>query len=142
MAEHPRAAVLRRAVEVFISPDDDAIKNLGELFTEDVTVWTPNMLALGVVDLAENLFYRESAFSDVDLRFDTLDVFGSRGLAEFRVAAIFSGPFVVAEAAVIEPNGKRLLLGAAAVVDFTGNKIKAVRGYFDDATLLEQMLDA
>ena len=54
---------------------------------------------------------------------------------------IFSGPFVVAEAAVIEPNGKRLLLGAAAVVDFTGNKIKAVRGYFDDATLLEQMLD-
>ena len=142
MAEHPRAAVLRRAVEVFISPDDDAIKYLGELFTEDVTVWTPNMLALGVVDLAENLFYRESAFSDVDLRFDTLDVFGSRGLAEFRVVATFSGPFVVEEAAVIEPNGKRLLLGAAAVVDFAGNKIKAVRAYFDDASLLEQMLDA
>jgi hypothetical protein len=142
MAEHPRAAVLRRAIEVFISPDDNAIKKLGELFTDDVTVWTPNMLALGVVDLAESLIYRESAFSNVDIRFDTLDIFGSRGLAEFRVAAKFSGPFVIEEAAVIEPNGKQLLLGVAAVVDFAGDKIKAVRAYFDDASLLEQMLDA
>jgi len=57
---------LRRVIETFISPDDDAIEKLGELFTDDVTVWTPNMLAVGVVDLAENLIYRESAFSDVD----------------------------------------------------------------------------
>ncbi len=142
MAEHPRAAILRHAIEVFISPDDDAIKKLGELFTDDVTVWTPNMLAIGVDDLAQNLAYRESAFSAVDLRFDTLDVFGSRGLAEFRIAATFSGPFVIEEAAVIEPNGKQLLLGAAAVADFAGDKIKAVRAYFDDASLLEQMLDA
>jgi len=34
---------------------------------------------------------------------------------------------------VIEPNGKRLLLGAAAVADFKGDKIRAVRAYFDDA---------
>ena len=141
MAEHPRGAVLRRAIETFISPNDDAIAKLGELFTDDVTVWTPNMLALGVADLAENLSYREAAFSKVDLQFDTLDIFGSRGLAEFRVAADFSGPFVVEESTVIEPNGKRLLLGAAVVVDFAGNKIKAVRAYFDDASLLEQMLE-
>jgi len=63
-------------------------------------------------------------------------------LAEFRVTGTFSGPFVIEEAAVIEPNGKRLLLGAAAVADFKGDKIKAVRAYFDDASLLEQMLDA
>jgi SnoaL-like polyketide cyclase len=141
MTEHPRAGVLRRAIEVFISPDDDAITKLGDLFTNEVTVWTPNMLAIGVDDLAQNLAYREAAFSNVDIQFDTLDVFGSRGLAEFRVAATFSGPFVVEGAAVIEPNGKLLVLGAAAVVDFKGDKIKAVRAYFDDASLLEQMLD-
>jgi len=142
MTEYPRGATLRRVIETFISPDDDAIEKLGELFTDDVTVWTPNMLAVGVVDLAENLIYRESAFSDVDIHFDTLDIFGSRGLAEFRVTGTFSGPFVIEEAAVIEPNGKRLLLGAAAVADFKGDKIRAVRAYFDDASLLEQMLDA
>jgi SnoaL-like polyketide cyclase len=142
MTEHPRAAVLRRAVEVFISPDDDAIKKLSELFTDEVSVWTPNMLAIGIDDLTQNLTYRESAFSNVDIQFDTLDIFGSRGLAEFRVTATFSGPFVVEEATVIEPNGRLLVLGAAAVVDFAGDRIKAVRAYFDDASLLEQMLEA
>ena len=73
--------------------------------------------------------------------FDSLDIFGSRGLAEFRVAATFSGPFVIDETAVIEPNGEQLLLGIAAVADFDGDKIHALRAYFDDASLLEQMLD-
>ena len=101
----PRGAVLRRAIETCISPDDDAIANLGELFTDDATLWSPNMLAVGLADLAENLTFRETAFSDVDLQIDTLDIFGSRGLAEFRVAATFSGPFVIDEAVVIGPTG-------------------------------------
>ena len=140
MVEHPRAATLRHAIETFISPNDDSIANLDQLVTDDVTVWTPNMLAVGLSDLQENLVFRESAFSDVDIQFDTLDVFGSRGLAEFRVAGIFSGPFVIEEAVVIEPNHHELLLGAAAVADFKQTKIKAVRAYFDDSSLLEQML--
>ena len=43
---------------------------------------------------------------------------------------------------MIEPNGQKLLLGAAAIADFEGGKIKALRAYFDDATLLEQMVAA
>ena len=140
MVEHPRAATLRRAIEIFISPNDDNIANLDQLLTDDATVWTPNMLAVGLSDLQANLAFRESAFSDVDIQFDTLDVFGNRGLAEFRVAGIFSGPFVIEEAVVIEPNHQKLLLGAAAVADFEQTKIKAVRAYFDDSSLLEQML--
>ena len=46
------------------------------------------------------------------------------------------------EEVVIDPNGQQLLLGAAAVADFEGDKIKALRAYFDDASLLEQMLDS
>jgi SnoaL-like polyketide cyclase len=141
MAEHPRGAVLRRAIESCISPDDDAIANLGDLFTDNATVWSPNLLAVGLADLAENLADRTSTFSDVDIHVDSLDIFGIRGLAEFRVAATFSGPFVIDEAVVIEPNGHQLLLGAAVVADFEGDKIRALRGYFDDASLLEQMLD-
>lgn len=140
MIEHPRAATLRRAIEIFISPNDDNIANLDQLLTDDATVWTPNMLAAGRSDLQKNLAFRESAFSDVDITFDTLDVFGNRGLAEFRVAGIFSGPFVIEEAVVIEPNHHKLLLGAAAVADFEQAKIRAVRAYFDDSSLLEQML--
>jgi hypothetical protein len=142
MTRTSRGAILRRAIETCIRPDDDAIAKLGELFRDDVTVWSPNLLAVGLADLAENLEFREMAFSDVDIQIDALDVFASKGFAEFRVTATFSGPFVIDKEVAIEPNGHRLLLGAAAVADFEGGKIKALRAYFDDATLLEQMIAA
>jgi hypothetical protein len=133
---------LRRAIETCIQPNDDTVAKLGELFHDEVTVWSPNMLAVGLADLAENLAFREKTFSDVDIQIDALDVFANKGFAEFRVAATFSGPFVIQgkKEMVIEPHGQRLLLGAAAIADFEGGKIKALRAYFDDSTLLEQML--
>ena len=48
MAEHPRGAVLRRAIETCLSPDDDTTVKLGELFTDNATVWSPNVLAVGL----------------------------------------------------------------------------------------------
>ena len=140
MAENTRGDALRRAIETCVRPSDEAIANLGELFTDDVSVWSPNIMATGLGDLAENLGFREAAFSDVTVEIDSLDVFADRALAEFHVAATFTGPFVVDEAVAIEPNGHQLVLGAAVVADFDGGKIKAMRAYFDDATLLEQML--
>ena len=137
-----RGAILRRAIETCIQPDDGAITKLGELFHDDVTVWSPNLLAIGLADLAENLAFRELAFSDVDVQIDALHVFANKGFAEFRVTATFSGPFVIDKEVAIEPNGQKILLGAAAIADFDGGKIKALRAYFDDATLLEQMLPA
>jgi len=137
-----RGAILRRAIETCIRPDDDAIAKLGELFHDNVTVWSPNLLAVGLADLAENLAFREMAFSDVDIQIDALHVFADKGFAEFRVTATFSGPFVIEKETVIEPNGHKLLLGAAAIADYEGGKIKAMRAYFDDATLLEQMVAA
>jgi limonene-1,2-epoxide hydrolase len=41
---------------------------------------------------------------------------------------------------VIDPNGRDILLGGAIVAEFDGDKISAFRNYFDDATLLVQML--
>ena len=73
---------------------------------------------------------------------NSLDVFGNKGFVEYRVRATFSGPFVIGENAVIEPNGRELLLGAALVAEFTSGKISAFRNYFDEAALLEQMLAA
>ena len=137
-----RGTILRRAIETCIEPDDDAIAKLGELFDDDVTVWSPNLFAAGLADLAENLAFRENTFSDVDIQIDALDVFANKGFAEFRVTATFTGPFVIGKETVIEPNGHKLLLGAAVIADFQGGKIKALRAYFDDATLLEQMLAA
>lgn len=140
MADTDRGATLQRALETFIRPDEALIADLGSTFTDDVSVWSPNLSVHGHAELIEALAFRLDSFSDVDLVIDALDLFGSKGLAEFRVSANFSGAFVLDEDVVIEPNRRALLLGAAAVAEFDGSRIRAIRAYFDDATLLEQML--
>lgn len=141
MAENTRDATFRRAIETCIDPDEASVGALDGLFADDVTVWSPNMLATGLDELARILAYRSGTFSDVDIAIDALDIAGKKGFAEFRVSATFSGPFPVDDEVTIEPNGKRLLLGAAAAAEFDRNQITALRAYFDDATLLEQMLE-
>ena len=135
-----RGGVLCRAIETCISPDDDAIAALGSLFVADAIVWSPNLHTIGVPMLADALAVREEAFSDVGINVSSVGVVGNRGFVEFQIAATFSGPFVIDDDVVIEPNGQDLLLGAAAIADFQGDKISALRAYFDDSTLLEQML--
>jgi len=137
MADNDRRRVLERALEACIVGDVDA---LPELFTDDVSVWSPNLAVGSLDELSEAVAFREDALSNVAIDVDALDVFGNKGFVEYRVSAVFSGPFALNEETVVEPNGNEILLGAAAVADFSGDKISALRNYFDDASLLEQML--
>ena len=137
MSDTDRRRVLRRALEACIVGQDEA---LPELFTEAVSGWSPNMLVTSLDELTEVVADREDALSDVNVQVDALDVFGNKGFVEYRVSAVFSGPFAISQDLVVEPNGRELLLGAALVAEFTGDKISAFRNYFDDATLMEQML--
>ena len=137
MARNGRAGVLERALEACLNGEVDA---LPELFTEDVSGWSPNMLVASRGELAEVVAERDESLSDVSVKIDALDVVGNKGYAEYRLNAVFSGPFVVDEDTVIEPNGRELLLGAAFVAEFSGDTISAFRNYFDNAALLEQML--
>ena len=111
-----------------------------ELFAEDVSGWSPNILVATRGELAEVVAERDESLSDVSVKIDALDVVGNKGYAEFRLNAVFSGPFVVDEDTVIEPTGRELLLGAAFVAEFSGDTISAFRLYFDNAALLEQLL--
>jgi ketosteroid isomerase-like protein len=137
MARSGRAGVLERALDACFTGDVDA---LPELFADDVSAWSPNFLATSRSELAEVVAEREESLSNVSLGIDALDVVGNKGYAEFRVSATFSGPFVIDEETVIEPNGRELLLGGAVVAEFDGQTISAVRVYFDNVALLEQLV--
>jgi len=137
MARSGRAGVLERALEACFTGDVDA---LPELFTDDVSAWSPNFLATSRSELAEVVAEREESLSNVSVGIDALDVVGNKGYAEIRVSATFSGPFLIDEETVIEPNGNELLLGGAVVAEFDGDKISAVRAYFDNVALLEQLV--
>ena len=137
MARSGRAGVLERALEACLNGEVDA---LPELFTDDVSGWSPNMLITSRDELAEGVAERDESLSNVSVQIDALDVVGNKGYAEYRVSAVFSGPFVIDDETVIEPNGRELLIGAAFVAEFDGDAISAFRNYFDNAALLEQML--
>jgi hypothetical protein len=137
MAENGRAEVLQQALEAILLCNADP---LPKLFTENVSGWGPNMLVSSLGELTDLVAQREDALSDVSVHVDALDVVGTKGFVEYRVSARFSQPFTVTDDVVIEPNGRTLLVGAALVAEFAGDKISAFRNYFDDVTLLEQML--
>jgi ketosteroid isomerase-like protein len=139
MAENDRRRLLRRGLEACVLGDVEA---LPELFTTDVSGWSPNMLVTSLDGLSEVVASRDAALSDVSVQVDALDVVGNKGYVEYRLGAVFSGPFVVDGETVVEPNGQRIEIGAAIVAEFTADKISAFRNYFDDAALLEQLLIA
>jgi SnoaL-like domain len=139
MAENGRGQVLRRALEACVTGEVDA---LPELFTDDVSGWGPHMLVSSLDELKETVASREEALSDVGIEINSLDVFGNKGFVEYRLNAVFSGPLVLDEDTVVDPTGGMILLGAALVAEFDGDKISAFRNYFDDAALLEQMVAA
>ena len=137
MARNGHADVLKRALEACFNGEVDA---LPALFTDDVSGWSPNMLVSSRSELGEVIAEREDSLSNVSVKIDALDIVGNKGYAEYRVNAVFSGPFEIDEDTVIEPNGRELLVGAVIAAEFDGDAISAFRNYFDNAALLEQMV--
>ncbi len=137
MAQDGHSGVLERALVACVTGEAGA---LPELFTDDVSGWSPNLLVGSLAELAEVVGARDETLSDVSILVHGVDVVGDRAYAEYLVSAVFSGPFTIADDLVIEPNGREVVLGGAIAADFTGDKISSFRNYFDDATLLIQML--
>jgi len=130
------AAVLERAIEVCLSGD---FADLPDIFTDDVVAWSPTIFVTSRDELAAAMELQDTAFSDIDVSIDSLDIVGNKGFVEFRVSATFSGPFLVGEA-VIDPTGEVVEVGAALVAEFEDGRISAFRNYYDELSLVMQML--
>lgn len=116
------------------------MEELGEVVTDDVAAWSPNMVARSRAELIDALLSHDEVLTDVDVVIDGLDVVGDKGIAEWRATATFSFPFLLDEDLLIEPTGARLTLAGVTIAEFRGTKISGLRSYFDDSALLEQML--
>ena len=132
-----RKDVLLKALEaeVGVAPADP-----GTLFTDDVVGWSPIVSVSSLTELAELSADRETAFSNVVIMFRGLDEVGNRAFAEWVIEADHTGPLVLAEDAVLEPTGRRVKLAGATVADFREGKIRSFRTYFDDVSLIEQIV--
>ena len=134
-----RKDVLLKALEAEVGGE---AADLSTLFTDDVVGWSPYASVSGLTALAEVAALRDVAFSNVVLSFRGLDEVGNKAFAEWIIEADHTGPLVLSEDAVLEATGRHVQLAGATVADFRDGKIRSYRTYFDDISLIEQLVEA
>ncbi len=132
-----RKDVLSKALETEVG---GASVDLGALFTDDVVGWSPYATVSGLKALADLSALRETAFSNVVIMLRGLDEVGNKAFAEWLIEADHTGPLVLDEDAVLEATGRHVQLPGVTVADFREGKIRAYRTYFDDISLIEQIV--
>jgi hypothetical protein len=133
-----RKDVLLKALEAEVG---GVTVDLSTLFTDDVVGWSPYAAVSGLAELAVLASLREVAFSNVVIFIRGLDEVGNKAYAEWLIEADHTGPLILGEGAEVEATGRRVKLPGATVADFRGGKIRSYRTYFDDVSLIEQMVD-
>jgi len=116
--------------------------DLGTLFTDDVVGWSPYATVSGLTGLAELSALREIAFSNVVILLRSVDEVGNRVYAEWLIEADHTGPLVLDDDVVLDPTGKHVQLAGVSVADFRDGKIRSFRTYFDDLSMIEQVVGA
>ena len=134
-----RKDVLMQAIEAEAGGEP---ADLDTLFTDDVVGWSPYMTVKGLPGLADLAALREIAFSNVVVMFRGLDEVGNKAFAEWLIEADHTGPYALSEDAVVEPTGRHVKLAGVTVADFRAGKIRSFRTYFDDVSLIEQIVGA
>ena len=134
-----RRDVLSKALEAEVG---GAPIDLGTLFTDDVVGWSPYATVSGLEALAGLAALREEAFSNVVIMFRGLDEVGNKAFAEWLIEADHTGPLVLGDEAVVEATGRRVRLPGVTVADFREGKIRSYRTYFDDLSMIEQIVGA
>ncbi len=134
-----RKQVLADAIEAEVGA---ASADPKALFTDDVTGWSPYVTVSGLPAVAALSALREEAFSNVVVMFRGLDEVGNKAFAEWLVDADHTGPLVLSEDSVLAATGRHVQLPGVTVADFREGKIRSFRTYFDDLSLIEQIVGA
>ncbi len=133
-----RKDVMVKALEAEVG---SASVDLGTLFTDDVVGWSPYATVSGLTALAELSALREMAFSNVVILLRGVDEVGNRAYAEWLIEADHTGPLVLDEDVVLEATGRHVQLAGVSVADFREGKIRSFRTYFDDLSMIEQIVE-
>ena len=131
-----RKDTLLMALEAEVSGTADT----GTLFTDDVVGWSPYATVSGLAAMTDLSAFHELAFSNLALSLRGLDEVGNKAYAEWVIDGDHTGPLVLGEDSVLEATGRHVQLAGATVADFRDGRIHAYRTYFDDLSLIEQLV--
>ena len=131
-----QAEILERALHAGVTGDAQTVR---QLCTDDVTVWGPASFTSSVAELAAAIGRRDEGFSAVELEVTPLDVAGDHACAEWSASMTHSGPVMLAGGTALEPTGVRITVHGVTVAEFQEDRICAVRQYYDELSVLEQL---
>jgi hypothetical protein len=114
--------------------------DLATLFTDDVVGWSPYATVSGLAGLSELSALRDIAFDNVVILLRGVDEVGNRVYAEWVIEADHTGPLVLDDDVVLDPTGRHVQLAGCSVADFREGKISSFRTYFDDLSMIEQIV--
>jgi len=117
-----RAATLVRALRARVDGDADTA---ADLYTEDVTAWTPRFATTSRKELLAEFEDHDGPYTDVVLDVRPLEVGGDYACAEWTVAMTYAG--------------KRVTGNGITVAEFRGEQICSLRQYWDELGVLEQL---
>jgi ketosteroid isomerase-like protein len=131
-----RASTLVSALRASVGGD---VATLRSLLTEDVKVWTPTFAASSLDDVLGELTRPADTLSDISLEATPLDVGGDFACVEWTVEATHTGELRLGDAVRIAATGIRVTLHGVTVAEFDGDRICALRQYWDELAALDQL---
>jgi ketosteroid isomerase-like protein len=131
-----RRALLVQALHASVQRD---LRTLADSFTDDVTAWTPARSTSTASELLDEAERRDDAFSEVELEVMPLDVGGDYACAEWRVTMRHTGDLELRERAVVPATGLRITINGVTIAEFDGARICALRQYWDELGVYEQL---
>jgi ketosteroid isomerase-like protein len=136
-----RAAVLEKLLRGALDGDRAVV---AAQCTEDVKAWTPEHSVSSRDELLAELDRREDTFrgSGADADVVLLDVGGDFACAEWSVTLTHTGKLELPDGRVLEPTGARVTVHGVTVAEFSGERICALRQYWDELGALEELAAA
>ena len=129
MTADERDERVRRAIEATVSGDTSAVS---ELFTADVVAASPTVTVSSRVELAVELEDHESALSDVAVATGPVLSSGRRVCTEWVITGWRSDSVDADGGEGLGARAREVTLRGATVAEFAGDRICALRHYWDE----------
>jgi ketosteroid isomerase-like protein len=133
MTPDERCERVARAIEATVSGDTSLVC---ELFTPDVVAWSPTVSVTSRVELAVELEDEDDGFSDIEVETGPFVSTADRVCAEWVASATHADLTSVETGSLVAPPERRVTVRGVTVAEFDGEKICAMRHYWNERELL------
>lgn len=135
--DDPRRSRLEAAMRAAVVGDLDSVVHV---LTADAAGWAPSGSFNSLAEAVGALDDQPEALAVDDFRFEGLWWCRPVAIAEWLAETSISGPLLLGGDVLVDRTGHRVAVAGASFALFEDDRVAAVHTYFDEASLIEQVL--